>query len=732
MASRHETIQARLLATFAAEAQEHLQALTEQLAALTRGLPPDEANEVVAAIFRAMHTLKGAARAVSLLDVEALCQGMETILDRISRGDLHLTPAILERLREGIDGVASLLAGREIQNTLSNRPAPATTAPSHTAATPVTTPAWPPAASVGTMAPGRAVADTIRLSTTTLEKLFLQAEELLLLKLAIEARVQEGRALVEAMHRCYTATTRAHSGLRMASPTPQETAFLSGLEATVREVEAQGRALLAHLVQDERTTSGTVESLLGDMRQLRMLPAAAVLDVFPRMVEDLAREQGKEIEWVARGSDLEVDRKVCEGIRDPLIHLVRNAIDHGIESPQVRMLAGKAPRGQVTVTVTPLEGARFEIDVEDDGRGIDLAQIRAEAVRSRLLPGEVAAALNDAAALELVYRSGFSTSPIITNVSGRGLGLAIVKERVESLGGELRLETYPGVGTTVRMLLPATIATFRGVLVQAGGQLFLLPMEAVERVICITSADIESLEGRDSIRYRGQPLSLVRLSAILGLPDATDGAVSGDKEWCVVLRSGEEWAAFLVTAVLGSQEGLVKELRPPLVRVRNVAGAALVGSSQTVLILRPADLLRSVAESPPPLAPLMTPEAARRQPVILVVDDSITTRTMEKSLLETAGYRVQVAVDGADAWTMLQREAIDLVLSDVDMPRMDGFELTTRIRTDAQLAHLPVVLVTTLAAREDQERGVAAGADAYIVKASFAQANLLEVIRRLI
>src|SRR2546425_4206353 len=210
-------------------------------------------------------------------------------------------------------------------------------------------------------------------------------------------------------------------------------------------------------------------------------------------------------------------------MKDPLVHLVRNAIDHGIESPQARRQAGKPPRGRVTVTVAPLEGSRFEICVAEDGRGIDLAQVRAEAVRSRLLSPEAATALADDSALDLVYRSGLSTSPIITNVSGRGLGLAIVKERVEGLGGEMYLETRAGAGTMVRMLLPATIATFHGLLVQAGGQLFLVPTEAVERVIRIAHDDVEPIEGRDLTRYNGHPLAVARLSTLLGLPEPTDG-----------------------------------------------------------------------------------------------------------------------------------------------------------------------------------------------------------------
>ena len=734
MTSRYEEIKARLLATFALEAQEHLQALTAHLLALDRGLPPDEAYEVVEATFREMHTLKGAARAVSLMDVEALCQGMETVLHRITRGDLGLNRPILERLQEGMDGVARLLAGEETQSVreLIDCLEQATTTPPAAATVSVAAPALPAAAPVGPLSAGLPLADTLRLSTATLEALLLQAEELLVPKLAIAERTQEARVLVEALTGCHMTTKRLRASLKGASPIGQATDLLAGLDAALQAVEAQARALLAHLVRDERTVSETVESVLEDLRRLRMTPASAVLDLFPRMVDDLAHEQGKEVEWVARGTDLEVDRKVFEAMKDPLIHLVRNAIDHGIEAPQARMQMGKAPRGRVMVTVAALEGGRLELCVEEDGRGIDLAQVRAEAVRSRVLSAAAAATLTDAAALDLVYRSGLSTSPIITNVSGRGLGLAIVKERVDGLGGEIHLETRAGAGTMVRMLLPATIATFHGLLVQAGGQLFLVPTEAVERVIRIARDDIEPIEERDLLRYNGHPLAIARLSTLLGLPESTEGPEPGRKEWGVVLRSGEERAVFIVTAVLGGREGLVKELRPPLVRVRNVAGAGLLGTSQVVLILRPADLLRSMRVSPRALPPLAPREAEKRQPVVLVVDDSITTRTMEKNLLELAGYQVQVAVDGVEAWTTLKSAAIDLVLSDVDMPHMDGFELTTRIRADAQLTNLPVVLVTALASREDQERGVEVGANAYIVKASFDQSNLLEVIRRLV
>jgi two-component system chemotaxis sensor kinase CheA len=735
MANRKDDLKARLLATFRVEAEEHLQAITASLLALDRGLPPAETREALEATFREVHTLKGAARSVSLRDVEAVCQACESLLSQLTRGKLQLSRPILDRLQEALDGVARLLAGtgepaavRELLGRLERAAAePVRQAPERVAA-PVA-PAEAPAAPV---APGLPRADTIRLATARLDALLVLGEELLAPKLAAGERVQEVRALVEAVSRCRAAVTRAPGIGEPARAAGHAAGLVTDLDGALRALEARARELLGHLVRDERTMAGAVGGLLDDLRQLRMMPVSTVLDVFPRMVRDLAREQGKEVEWVARGTDLEVDRKVLEAIKDPLIHLVRNAVDHGIEPPEVRAQAGKPPRARVAVSLASLEGNRIEIRVEDDGRGIDPARVRDAAVRTRLLSAERAQAFTDEEAIDFTFRSGLSTSPIMTEVSGHGLGLAIVKERVERLGGRIHIETQAGAGTTVRVIVPATIATFRGLLIQAGGQSFLLATDAVERAIRIAPDEVERVEGREVIRWNGHALAVAPLGRLLGLPERDGQAEPRSKHACVVVRSSDERAGLLVDEILGDREVLVKELAAPLVRVRNVAGAGLLGTGQVALILRPGDLLRAMREAPRPPAPAAPPSSAARPLVVLVVDDSITTRTMEKNLLEAAGYQVRVAMDGIDAWTLLRSETFDLVVSDVDMPRMDGFELTARIRADRKLADLPVVLVTALESREDKERGIEVGANAYVIKSSFDQSNLLEIIRRVV
>lgn len=735
MANKNEELRTRLLATFQVEAEEHLQILTANLLALGRGLSPSEARKVIEVSFREMHTLKGAARSVGLMEVEALCQACESVLSKLSRDQLALTPPILKMLYEGVERMPLLLTGGQAPVTMSeliSRLKGVTDEAVLKVAKSVETPEPPIPASKATPETVIFPSNTIRLNTTKLDELLLQAEDLLLPKLAAGERVQEVRALVETVRGCRTALIRE----RMARRSPQVTNSAAALavdpESVMQTVEAGIRAMLEHIALDHRTITSAVDGLQKSLRLLRMTPASVVLNLFPGMVRSLADELGKQVEWGVQGVDLEVDRKVLDAMKDPLIHLVRNAIDHGIESPEARVKAGKPPQGRVAVTIASLEGNRVEIRVEDDGKGIDLDQVRAAAVRARHLTAEESQALTNEVALDLIYRSGLSTTPLISTVSGHGLGLAIVREQVEGLEGQIRLDTRPGVGTTVRITLPVTISTFRGLLVRAGGQSYLLPSEAVERTFHLLQREVEGSQGQPMIQWEGRPILLAQLTELLGLPTKRGSSDSDGKQPCVVMRVREARVGLAVEEVLGEQEVVVKELGPPLVRVRNVAGAGLLGTGHVILILRPADLLRSIRESPRPPMSSHMPEETPHQPVVLVVDDSITTRTMEKNLLEAAGYQVMVAVDGIEAWTFLKSERVDLVVSDVDMPRMDGLELTAKIRADRDMADLPVILVTALESRDDKERGLEVGANAYLVKSSFDQSNLLEFIRRLL
>lgn len=705
MAAADEDIKARLLATFRVEADEHLQSLSAYLLELARGPSPERAQELVETTFRAMHTLKGAARSVGLMDVEAVCQSCELVLSRAARARLPLTDELVEQVQAGVDAVAALVDGRA-----EPAAARALTDRLRLAAADADEPRPQPVEPERTQqAPGDSVAGTIRLDAGKLDSLLLQGEELLTARLAVEERTKEARQLLAEVERA-----RATAG-----------------SAPLRQVEAGARGLLDRLARDRETIGGAVDGLLDEIRRTRMMPASTVLDLFPRMVRDIAREQAKEVELSVRGGELELDRRVLERMKDPLIHLVRNAIDHGLEQPEQRLAAGKPRAGRLGLAVSSLEDGRVEIVVEDDGRGIDAERVREAGVRTRLVTADAARGLADSDAVDLVFRSGLSTSPVITDVSGHGLGLAIVREQVQRLEGEVALESHVGAGTSIRLTVPAAISTFRGLLIRSATQLFLLPLEATTHVLDLSAEEIRTVEGRETIRWNDEAVPLARLESVLGLARANGGAAA-ERRPCVIVSVGRQRVGLLVDEVLGDEEVLVRELSPPLTRVRYIAGAGILGTGRIVLIFRAADLVAAGLRALRPAAPPVVDEAEDGlPPLVLVVDDAVTTRTMERNLLEGAGYRVEVAVDGVEAWTALKAGSFDLVVSDVDMPRMDGFELTARIRAEPQLAELPVVLVSALETREDKERGIEVGANAYVVKSSFEQSNLLEIIGRL-
>lgn len=683
----------QLLRIFRAEAHDHLTAMVTELVAL--GEDP-ASHSAMDALFRATHTLKGAARSVGREDIEAPCQALESVMSRLVRGELELTPALLDLLQDAVALIARALpgtgdpgAGREVVERLDEAAAQSPGAPP--APAPHPRPAPPP---------GPPAEDTVRVSTAVLDQLLFRTEELAAARLAAAESARRAGELAEAM-----------------ASAPQAQPWREAARRLQEDLAAKARGLA-------RTAQGLEE----DLRRLRLAPASTVLDLLPLMVRDLAREAGKEVELVLEGTDHLLDRRVLEALKDPLIHLMRNAVDHGIESPGDRVARGKPARGRITLALAPREGGQVEIRLEDDGAGVDLDAVRAAAVRARLVTAQEAGALEDERVLELMFRSGLSTSPVITRVSGRGLGMAIVRERVERLGGSVRLTTRRGRFTAATMLLPARITAFHGLMVREGAEPFLVPLAAVDRAWRLDPGAVVTVDGRQGVLQAGVFLPCARLGTLLGLGSAAPGTEDSPAV-AVAVRSGEHPVAVLVDEVLGTREVLVKEFEPPLVRVRHVAAAGVLGTGELVMILRPADLVRAGRlERPAPAPPAETP----RRRVVLVVDDSITTRTVEKSILEAAGFEVRVAADGVEALESLGRSPCDLVVADVDMPRLDGFALTQRIRADPATEDLPVVLVTAMESREDRERGVRLGANAYVFKSRFAESNLVEIIRRLI
>jgi len=482
--------------------------------------------------------------------------------------------------------------------------------------------------------------------------------------------------------------------------------------------------------RDQRSLGAMVDSLLRDTKLLLLRPFSSLTESFPKIARDLCRQQGKEASLSVLGADIEIDRRILQEIKDPLVHILRNCIDHGIEKPEDRARAKKAPQGAITIAIEQKSATRVEIAISDDGAGINAKTVRDAAVSAGALSTESAFALRESEILQFIFHSGVSTSQIVTDISGRGLGMAIVREKVERLGGEASLDTRLGAGTTIRLLLPLTVSTVRGLLIRVGEQNFVIPVTFVEKVASARKDSIQTVENRATVLLGGEALSFVRLCDVLDL----SGTQNQDPESLslVILAVSEIRIAFQVDEVVGEQEVLVKGLGPQLVRVRNITGAAVLGTGKLVPILNVADLMKSAVKtvSSPAAAKEVEEPSASRRSSILVVDDSITARTLLKSILEAAGYLVRTAVDGAEAFATLREMKFDVVVSDVDMPRLNGFDLIEKIRSDKKLADLPVILVTALESRQDRERGMGVGANAYIVKSSFEQSNLLEALRR--
>jgi two-component system chemotaxis sensor kinase CheA len=728
-----------LRATFKVEAAEHLQALGAGLLELEKTATPEAQLAIIETVFRAAHSLKGAARAINFTAIESLCQSLEGLFAAWKRREILPNPATLDSAHRILDTMTQALAAT-------------TTTTTTAAADPVASPPEPPSAAAvletARTAPARppfpavtVETETVRIAVSSLDERLLEAEEMLAAKGAGDQRVIELGALAGRFAQWRKEWARIQPRTRSlrqphrpgfvgAIPDPGLADFLDWNHDYLRLLEEKVTALRRTAEQDRLLVGKLIDDLLENSKKLLMLPLATLSTLLSKLVRDLTRDQGKEAEFTIRGEEITIDKRILEELKDPLIHLLRNCVDHGIETPDQRRRAGKPQRAAITVAVSPVNGNQVEISVSDDGAGIDVAEVRAAAARRGFTVADTADKPGDSAALALVFETEVSTSPMITQLSGRGLGLAIVREKAEKLGGRVGIESRRGAGTTIRMTVPLTLATFRGVLIECAQRLFIVPTVQVERAVRFTMQEVQTVEGRRTLALNGRAVALVDLAEVLQLPLVVRKAERSEATPALILGVGEQRMAFAVDAVRDEREVLVKRLGKPLSRVRNIAGATVLGSGELAPILNVPDLLKSARTAGgvlrAPAEPSVAPEKR-----ILIVEDSITSRMLLKGILESAGYDVKTAVDGIDAFTALRAERFDAVVSDVEMPRMDGFDLTARIRADRTLAQLPVVLVTALESREDRERGIDVGANAYLVKSSLDQSNLLEALRRL-
>ncbi len=489
--------------------------------------------------------------------------------------------------------------------------------------------------------------------------------------------------------------------------------------------------------QDVMRLNLVADELEGGIRNVRLLPLAQMFNLFPRLVRDLARELNKEIHFTIEGGETAADKRILEDLKDPLMHMLRNAIDHGIELPREREQKGK-PRVAAIRLRAYQTANNVIVELQDDGRGLNLAAIKATALKRRLYSEDELAAMTTEQLQLLIFAPGFSTSALVTDVSGRGVGMDVVRINIERLKGSIRVHSEPDRGTTFTIRLPSTLVTTRVLLVKVGERSYAIPVEWVQTIVRINRAQTFTVEGRQTVVLDNRALPLVGLASLLELPAAT----ARDDEIYVVLEVGDERFGVQVDGLVDEQEIMLKPLGALLKRVRNVSGVTILGAGEICMVLNAHDLAKTAlhhASRPAQLSVSLTMDEAEVsnaenevRKLILLAEDSITTRTQEKRILEGAGYEVVTAVDGADAFRKLPSRDFDAVVSDIEMPNLTGLDLTAKIRENPRYKELPIILVTSLASDDDKRRGIEVGANAYITKGTFEQKVLIDTLRRLV
>ncbi|HZH03783.1 MAG TPA: response regulator, partial [Myxococcaceae bacterium] len=546
---------------------------------------------------------------------------------------------------------------------------------------------------------------SVRISISLLDSILYRLDELVAVKLRLD---YQRRQVEEAQETLDGAVSRA----RLAGVDP------------ARELDAHKRRLemiRRDLAQEVHFLGILAQELQEDVKEVRMVPLGPVLEPFRRVVRDLASSLGKEASLDIEGEAVRVDKRLLELIRDPLTHLLRNSIDHGVELPDERVASGKPKRASIRIVAESRE-SQVWLNILDDGRGISVERVKAVALERGVVERERLAAMTEREVLNLIFAPGFSTAVDVTEISGRGVGLDVVRENVGRLGGRIEFYTEPGQGTQFTLCLPLTLAASRGLLVVAGQDTYCIPLGAVEEVISVEPQDLGMAQGHFAVNWGRQATSFVRLEDLLA------GRVSArprGRVYAIILALSDRRLALGVDDLLGQEEVVVKGLGAGTPRLTFVAGATSLADGKLVTVLEPGALMEAAAAA---TARGVAPQRTTRTATILVADDSLTTRTMMASVLERAGYKTVMAHDGAYAASLLGQQAFDLVVSDVEMPNLDGFGLVKYLRSGAQHAQVPAILVTSLNTPEDRARGAEAGANAYIVKKDFDPSAFLALV----
>lgn len=750
-----ESIRKSLLAKFREVTADRLEKIGMALLALEKDSSAAGPAEDVA---RELHTMKGEARMLALPRVGEVAHAAEDVLKAAVEGRTSISVAtdlllracdLINELIDDLDsaerpnsevetlvealvaavGGSSDEAEAGEKSEAASEPAPAPSAAAEPAPVAEKAPAPEPAADEPPEKPVERPAESrekeanrsIRVAVDALDNLGALAGDLLVEGARAHLRNVELSQVLQRYNRMGDRwlALAEEIGLRF----PELAAELEQLEADLHLLRDDTFRFSRRNSDGLNTMRGSLDLLAEQVAKARLVPLATVFAAFPRAVRDLARQQNKEAELNVINAEVGVDRGVLGEVRDALVHLMRNAVDHGLESPELRQSLGKPRVGRITIAVRA-DGDMLAVDVEDDGRGIDARKMRETAIARGLMSATQAAGLSDREALDLMFLPGFSTRETVSDVSGRGVGMDVVRRKVEALGGSVAVSSRVGLGTRISLRLPQSMALMRVLLVQLGNDVYGIPAADVEAVGRVKPKDRVDVAGVLAVHWRNRPVALVSLGSLLGL----NGGARGDAPPVVYVKHGEDRAAFVVDGFVGEREVAVKPCGGDFLKgAAYAAGAAALEDGRVAVLLHIPDVMVEVRRAARPV----TSQEPDKRLRILLVDDSPIARATEAALVRALGHTVDEAVDGEDGLTRLASGVYDLVLTDIQMPKMDGITFTRRIKSTPSLAHLPVVVLSSLASPEDKRRGSDAGADAYLVKGELSVEVLAQTLDRL-
>jgi two-component system chemotaxis sensor kinase CheA len=756
---------------------DHLNTIETGLLRLEKN--PHDKNQLTA-LLRATHSLKGDSRMLGVQDAETLVHQMEELLSAVDKGEQTFTQSMCDRLYKGLDAVrrvaheattgeaanislfhvmAQLMGAMDesaemaaitteaasgvpslefqVEETLFSVEEALSTLPDAKSTFIPVDFSEPESEAAPESAPvdseSQYTIDTIRVKAQTLDGLMSQADELSVAKLQIAQRVED----VSNLQNLWEEWNREASKWKQTQGNSSDRETFQQLyelhQSRLQQLGAMLSQLRSLTVEDTNRLESVANDLESGLRNLRLMPLSSVFSLFPRMVRDIGKQQEKDINFQIEGGDVLADKRILEEIKDPLTHLLRNAVDHGIESTVDRLENGKSGTSALRLRGYST-GDRIVIEVLDDGRGLDVEAIQRSALRKGLHTEAELAAMTPSQIQSLIFAPGFSTRTTVTELSGRGVGLDVVRDNIERLKGTIEVESTPNKGCTFRLTISSNLATINALIVTVNQTPYALPLDVVETMRLVSRKELFNLEGRLTLNWEDQPILVAWLSDLLELPAQSPSSSSPETAQtlsCIILKVGKIHLGLFVDALVDQQNLVLKPQSKLLKRLRNVAGATLLGNGEICMVLNPQDLVKSALKgSSGAIAERLT--EVRSKTRVLLVEDSIPIRTQVKRILEGAGYDVTAAVDGLDGFNKLRNGQFDAVVSDVEMPNLTGLELTARIRQYSEYDELPVILVTTLAKEEDKRRGADAGANAYLTKGDFDQSLLLNTLRRLV